>query len=65
MSHNTSLVHKMVECYNSMNAEGLREILAVDCRHTCPGSDFGTQKEGADVIVDYFNSQVFPAFDEV
>ena len=65
MSDNARLVRKMVECYNSMNADGLREVLAADCRYSCPGSDFGAHKQGADTIIEYFKNQVFPAFDQV
>jgi len=65
MSEQARLVRKMVECYNTMNADGLREVLSADCRHTCPGSDFGAHKEGADIIIDYFKNKVFLSFDQV
>ena len=65
MPENASLIRQMIECCNTKNAEGLREVLSSDCRHTCPGSDFGAHKEGADVIVDYFQNKVFAAFKEV
>lgn len=65
MSGNADLVRKMIDCYNTMNADGLAKVLASNCRHTCPGSDFGAQKEGADVIMDYFRNDVFSAFKQV
>lgn len=38
MGDHVAVVSKMSECYNSMNADGLRDVLHPECRHTTPGS---------------------------
>jgi ketosteroid isomerase-like protein len=64
-SHNVDVVRQMIACYCSMNADGLRPLLRSDAKHSAPGSDFGADIEGATKIVDYFRTNVFPAFHDV
>ena len=65
MSQASELVGKMVDCYSRMDADGLRPLLHPQGKHTTPGSDFGTDVEGASNIVEYFRKNVFPAFHSV
>jgi ketosteroid isomerase-like protein len=65
MSQASELVGKMVDCYCRMNADGLRPLLHPQVKHTAPGSDFGTDLEGASNIVEYFRKTVFPSFHSV
>jgi len=65
MSQASELVGKMVDCYCRMNADGLRPLLHPQVKHTAPGSDFGTDLEGASNIVEYFRKNVFPSFHSV
>ncbi|MGH9703134.1 MAG: nuclear transport factor 2 family protein [Candidatus Acidiferrales bacterium] len=65
MSQSTELVGKMVDCYNRMDADGLRPLLHPGVKHTAPGSDFGTDLEGSEKIVEYFRNNVFPSFHSV
>jgi ketosteroid isomerase-like protein len=65
MSQASDLVAKMVDCYCRMDAEGLRPLLHPHVKHTAPGSDFGTDLEGSENIVEYFKKNVFPSFHEV
>lgn len=65
MSSNVESVRKMVACYSSMDADGLRSLLHSQVKHTAPGSDFGTDLEGSENIVEYFKENVFPAFNAV
>ena len=62
---NSALARQMVDCYNAMNADGLRPLLHEEAKHSAPGSDFGADLVGADKIVEYFRNSVFPAFNEV
>jgi ketosteroid isomerase-like protein len=62
---NTALTQRMLRCYSTMDADGLRDILHPEARHTAPGSDFGTDLVGSSVIIKYFKDRVFPAFDRV
>jgi ketosteroid isomerase-like protein len=48
-----------------MDADGLRPLLHPQGKHTTPGSDFGTDVEGASNIVEYFRKNVFPSFHSV
>jgi len=65
MSQASELVGKMVDCYSRMDADGLRPLLHPQGKHTTPGSDFGTEMEGASNIVEYFRKNVFPSFHSV
>ena len=65
MSQASELVGKMVDCYSRMDADGLRPLLHPQGKHTTPGSDFGTDVEGASNIVEYFRKNVFPSFHSV
>jgi ketosteroid isomerase-like protein len=62
---NVDVVRYMVDCYNAMDANGLRPLLHEQAKHSAPGSDFGADIVGRDKIVEYFRSNVFPAFHEV
>jgi ketosteroid isomerase-like protein len=62
---NTAVVHRMVDCYNAMDADGLAPLLHAEAKHSAPGSDFGADLIGAGKIVEYFRKNVFPAFHEV
>jgi ketosteroid isomerase-like protein len=64
-SKNVDVVHQMIDCYCTMNADGLRPLLRPDAKHSAPGSDFGTDIEGAAQIVEYFRTNVFPSFHDV
>jgi ketosteroid isomerase-like protein len=64
-SKNVDTVHRMVACYNAMDADGLRPLLHPESKHSAPGSDFGADLVGADTIVEYFRKNVFPSFHEV
>lgn len=61
-SSNASLVYKMVDAYSAMDADALKPLLHAKAKHSAPGSDFGTDIEGGDTIVEYFRSNVFPSF---
>ncbi len=65
MSDHLSVVQQMVRCYSEMDAAGLGPLLHVEAKHTAPGSDFGTDIEGREKIVEYFRENVFPSFDRV
>jgi ketosteroid isomerase-like protein len=62
---NIEIVRRMVDCYNAMDADGLRPLLHPQAKHSAPGSDFGADLIGADKIVEYFRTNVFPSFHEV
>jgi len=62
---NFDTVHRMVDCYNAMDADGLRPLLHAEAKHSAPGSDFGADLVGAEKIIAYFRTSVFPAFHEV
>ena len=62
---NIPLIDQMVACYNSMDADGLRDLLHKDAKHTAPGSDFGAEKKGSETIITYFKEDVFPSFNQV
>jgi ketosteroid isomerase-like protein len=64
-SKNAHLVRQMVECYCTMSADGLLPLLHPQAKHSAPGSDFGADLEGSGRIVDYFRTNVFPAFHDV
>lgn len=64
-SRNVEVVHQMIDCYCRMDADGLLPLLHPDARHTAPGSDFGTDLEGAGRIAEYFRRDVFPSFHDV
>lgn len=65
MTANEALVRNMVECYSTMDSDGLRPLLHPEAKHTAPGSDFGADMEGSEKIIDYFKQQVFPSFHQV
>ena len=65
MTANEALVRNMVECYSTMDGDGLRPFLHPEAKHTAPGSDFGTDMEGSEKIIDYFKQEVFPSFHQV
>jgi len=65
MTANETLVRNMVECYSTMDGDGLRPFLHPEAKHTAPGSDFGTDMEGSEKIIDYFKQEVFPSFHQV
>lgn len=65
MADHVAVANKMIDCYNRMDADGLRDVLHPQCRHTTPGSDFGTDKIGSEIIIEYFKQNVFPSFDRV
>ena len=65
MSAHVVAVQAMIDCYNRMDGDGLLTILDAECRHTTPGSDFGTDKVGSATIVEYFKQNVFPSFNRV
>ena len=65
ISRNEGLVRAMVDCYSAMNADGLKPLLHPKAKHTAPGSDFGTDLEGDQAIIEYFRKSVFPAFHAV
>jgi ketosteroid isomerase-like protein len=65
MTENVALVHRMMDCYNRLDGDGLTHILHGEAKHTAPGSDFGTDMVGRQKIVDYFKQNVFPSFDRV
>ena len=52
-SPNTDLVYKMVDAYCAMDADALRPLLHPRSKHSAPGSDFGTDIEGGETIVEY------------
>jgi ketosteroid isomerase-like protein len=58
-------VRQLIECFNAMDADGLRPLLHHEAKHSAPGSDFGADLVGGDTIADYFRKNVFPAFHEV
>jgi ketosteroid isomerase-like protein len=64
-SPNGQLVRQMIECYDTMNADGLVPLLHPHAKHSAPGSDFGADIEGGPRIAEYFRTQVFPAFHTV
>jgi ketosteroid isomerase-like protein len=65
MSDHRSVVERMMRCYSEMDADGLGPLLHGGAKHTAPGSDFGTDLEGREKIVQYFRDNVFPSFDRV
>ncbi|MEE9264664.1 MAG: nuclear transport factor 2 family protein [Vicinamibacteria bacterium] len=65
MTANEALVRNMVECYSTMDGDGLRPFLHLEAKHTAPGSDFRTDMEGSEKILDYFKQEVFPSFHQV
>jgi len=64
-SPNADLVYKMVDAYCAMDADALKPLLHPKSKHSAPGSDFGTDIEGGDTIVEYFRHNVFPSFHKV
>jgi ketosteroid isomerase-like protein len=62
---NTDIVRRLIEAFNTMDADALRPLLDAQAKHSAPGSDFGADLIGSDTIVDYFRTGVFPAFHSV
>ena len=62
---NADIVRRMIDCYCAMDADGLRPLLHAGAKHSAPGSDFGADLVGADTIVEYFRTNVFPSFNDV
>ena len=62
MFQNKELVERMVEQYCNMDAAGLQPLLHEQSKHSAPGSDFGTDLQGAATIAEYFRQSVFPKF---
>ena len=62
---NAGVVGRMIHCYNALDADGLRPLLHAESKHSAPGSDFGADLVGAERIVQYFRTNVFPSFHRV
>jgi ketosteroid isomerase-like protein len=65
MSQASELVGEMLRCYSRMDADGLHPLLHPQVKHSAPGSDFGTNLQGASNVVEYFRTNVFPSFHAV
>lgn len=62
---NTDVVRRMIDAFNTMDADALRPLLDPRAKHSTPGSDFGADLTGSQKIIDYFRTGVFPAFHTV
>lgn len=65
MTDNMALLHEMMACYSTMDADRLQPLLHDEAKHTAPGSDFGADLVGGSAIINYFKQSVFPSFHRV
>lgn len=62
MSANTELATRMLDCYVSMDVEGLDKLLHEQTRHWAP---IGLDLTGRSRVIEFFRNEIFPNFRKV